>query len=301
MRPRHCAASALVVAAAIVGTPVRDARACASCGCGDPTLTALGTEQPFAGRLRSSLELSYRTDSIGRPGIDQLQLRELRADASAAWAPLATLFIVASVPLVYRQARDPSLAQTDAWGLGDVELRAKWFVLRDRPFAPRWLLAAVGGLKFPTAPWQADGDGERIPLEAQPGTGSLDLLLGPSFSMFQGDVSAYASLQWSLPLTTRAPIEPGTSLRGSLAVQHQTLRWLALRAAGDGRWDRPSREAGLPDPDSGGWVLFLGGDALLSLMPDVGLALGVRVPAFDGLSGAHDEGPRASLALMRDW
>jgi hypothetical protein len=84
-------------------------------------------------------------------------------------------------------------------------------------------------------------------------------------------------------------------------VQHQTLPWLALRAAADGRWDRPSREAGLLDPDSGGWVLFLGGDALVSPMPDVGVSLGVRVPALDGLRGAHDEGPRLSLALMRDW
>jgi hypothetical protein len=301
LRARRGAAGALVVAAGLCVLTARDARACASCGCGDPTLTALGTEQPFAGRLRSSLELSYRTDSIGRAGIDRLELRELRADASAAWAPLASLFVVANVPLVHRQATDPSLAQTDAWGLGDVELRAKWFVLRDRAFAPRWLLAAVGGLKFPTAPWQSDGDGVRVPLEAQPGTGSLDLLLGPSVSMFQGDVSAYASLQGSLPLTTRAPLEPGSSLRASLALQHQTLRWLALRAAADGRWDRPSREAGQRDPDSGGGVLFLGGDALFSPMLDLALSLGIRLPALDALHGAHDEGPRLSLALMRDW
>jgi hypothetical protein len=295
------AARALWVGAALLGWDASDAQACASCGCGDATLTALGVEQPFAGRLRSSLELSYRTDALGRPGVDELHLRELRADASIAWAPIDTLFLLASVPLLYRQAWDPSLATSDAWGVGDTELRAKWFVFRDRAFAPRLLLAATFGVKLPTAPWQSDSDGRRVPLEAQPGTGSLDSLLGASASMFQGDVSAYASAQLSWPMLTRAPLEPGRSLRGSLALQHQTLRWLALRAAADSRWDVASHEAGQRDPDSGGWVLFVGGDTLLSPAADLSISVGVRVPVVDALTGEHDEGPRASIAVIRDW
>jgi hypothetical protein len=279
----------------------RQALACATCGCGDPTLTGLGTEQPFAGRLRSSLELSYRTDAIGSAGIDRIEVREARADISLAWAPLGTLFLAALVPSVYRDALDASLAQTDAWGLGDIELRAKWFVYRDRALAPRWLLAAVGGVKLPTARWQSDSQGELLPLEVQPGTGSLDLLLGPLLSMFQGQTSAYASLQWSQPLSSRAPLEPGSSLRGSMALQYQLVQALALRAAADGRWDEPSREAGLPDPNSGGWVLFLGGDVLVSPAADLSLSVGVRAPAVNELAGAHEEGLRASLAVMRDW
>jgi hypothetical protein len=44
----------------------------------------------------------------------------------------------------------------------------------------------------------------------------------------------------------------------------QLVRALALRAVADGRWDERSREGGRPDPNSGGWVLFLGGDVLVS-------------------------------------
>lgn len=277
------------------------ASACASCGCGDPTLTAMGVEQPFQGRLRSALELSYRSDRIGTPGVDELSLRELRADAALAWAPIDTFFLVASVPFVYREARDASLAQSDAWGLGDIELRGKWFAYRDRAFAPRILVALVGGLKLPTAPWQKDPDGERAPLEAQPGTGSLDLLLGPAIAVFAGDVSAALSAQWFQPITTRAPLEPGSSLRGSLALQHQTLAWLALRALSEGRWDRPAYEDGERDPNSGGWVLFAGGDVLVSPAEDVSIAVGARAPVLEQLEGEHDEGPRFALALVRDW
>jgi hypothetical protein len=292
---------ALVLIVISLASGARDALGCASCGCGDPTLTGLGMEQPFAGRLRSALELSYRTDSIGNPGRDQVELREARADASIAWAPIDTLFLSAIVPSLYRQALDATLTRAETWGIGDVELRAKWFAYRDRAFAPRLLLAAVGGVKLPTAPWQSDSQGNLVALEAQPGTGSLDLLLGISLSTFQGATSSYASIQWSLPQVSRAPLEPGNSLRASLALQHQLVAALALRAAADGRWDAQSHEGGRPDPNSGGWVLFLGGDVLVSPMVDLSLSFGVRAPAASGLAGAHEEGLRASAAVMRDW
>jgi hypothetical protein len=301
MSSRRSAIGGWTLLALALGVGPREAFACATCGGGDPTLTGLGTEQPFAGRLRSSLELSYRTDAIGSVGVDRIELREVRADISIAWAPLGALFLVAMVPSVYRDAIDASLAQSDAWGLGDIELRAKWFVYRDRSFAPRWLLAGVGGLKLPTAPWRSDSRGDLLPLEVQSGTGSLDVLLGPSLAMFQGPVSAYASLQWSAPLKSRPALEPGSSLRGSLALQHQLVQALALRAAADGRWDEASREAGLRAPNSGGWILFLGGDVLVSPATDLSLSFGVRVPAWDELSGAHEEGVRASVAAMHDW
>lgn len=277
------------------------AHACASCGCGDPTLTAMGVEQPFQGRLRSALELSYRTDRIGRPGIDELSLRELRADLALAWAPFDTLFLVASVPFVHRTAEDSSLARSEAWGIGDVELRAKWFAYRDRELAPRVLVSLVGGFKLPSAPWQDDPNGQRAPLEAQPGTGSLDALLGPALALFAGDVSAYVSAQWFQPLVTRAPLEPGSSLRGSLALQHQTTSWLALRALSEGRWDRPAHEDGQRDPNSGGWVLFAGGDVLVSPAQDFSLSLGARAPVLQELAGTHEEGPRLAFSLVRDW
>jgi hypothetical protein len=65
---------ALVVAA----LSARDAWACAMCGCGDPTLTTMGAEQPFAGRLRLSSELRYRSDAIG-DAPERTQIEEVRA------------------------------------------------------------------------------------------------------------------------------------------------------------------------------------------------------------------------------
>src|SRR5687768_1971981 len=102
--------AAMLLALAVTGASGR-AQACAACGCGDPTLVSAGTEQPFAGRLRGSLELRYRTDSIGEPGVDRLFIREARADLSLAYAPLPALFFMATLPFVHRSVEEPNLAK----------------------------------------------------------------------------------------------------------------------------------------------------------------------------------------------
>jgi hypothetical protein len=290
-----------LLAVGLLGGTPRAAHACATCEAGDPTLTVAGAELPFAGRLRSALELRRRTDSIGRPGLDETQFSELRAEFSTVWAPAESLVLMVQVPILYRDVHDASLARSQAWGLGDIELRVKWFIFRDRAFAPRWLLAWIAGAKLPVAPWHRDARGERLPLEAQPGSGSLDLVAGPSLSFFSGALSVYLGAQWSEPLATRAPLDPGSSLRGSLALQYQLATWAAVRAAADGRWARASHESGERDPNSGGYLLLAGADALLSPSGESSVLLGFRLPAYQRLTGAHDEGPSVNVALLYDW
>ena len=276
-------------------------RACAACGCGDPTLTVAGTEQPFANRLRASAEARYRSDSVGEPGVDAIDVREFRTDLSFAWAPGARLFLLATLPFVYREVTSASLAKDRAWGIGDVELRAKLFAFRDREFAPRHLLSVVLGLKAPTAPFRDDENGEPLPLEAQSGTGSWDLLVGPAYALFAGKVSLYASAQLQAPVATRAELEPGPSLRGTLAAQYQALESLAVRPALDARWDAVSREQGELNPNSGGFVLFAGADVLVSPIEDFTVLAGVRVPVVQELTGYHDEGLTAALGVSVDF
>ena len=284
-----------------VGLGAGRAEACAACDSGDPTLTALGTEQPFAGRLRSALALRYRTDAIGVPGVDRSNIRELRADLSSAWAPSEGWFIVANLPFIYRRVSDDSLAESEVWGLGDAELDAKWFAWQDRAFAPRQLLAFLGGVELPTGAWQKDAAGDYLPLEVQPGSGSLDLVLGASLTAFWGPASGWLSLRWLQPLLVRDALQPGSALWTSLALQHQLTSWLALRLGSELRWDQQSEEAGQPDPNSGGTILFGSGDLGWSPGADLTLWLGLRLPLVNALHGAHDEGASVSLVLAHDW
>ena len=79
--------SALLALLALAAS--RLASACAACGCGDPTLSAVGAEKPYAGRLRLSLNTRYRSDTVGTEGVNKLSLQETRADLQAAWSPTA--------------------------------------------------------------------------------------------------------------------------------------------------------------------------------------------------------------------
>jgi hypothetical protein len=286
---------------AAAGSLTNAASACAVCGTGDQTLTATGTEQPYAGMFRSVLEMRYLTDRLGRPGVDEVSIRELRTDVMAVWAPHANWFLMADVPLAYRQVSEASLARTETWGLGEVELSAKWFVLRERPFAPRWQLALLGGIKFPTAARRENAVGELIAAEAQLGTQSLDAFGGAALSTSIGPWAAYSSIQWFEPLLIRAPIEPGRSLRASVAAQYQAGASVALRVLADARWDQHGRESGERDPNSGGAIVFAGPELLVSPFEGTLWQLGLRLPIVEALDGAHTEGAIWRTAVAVDW
>jgi hypothetical protein len=277
------------------------ASACAVCTTGDTTLTSAGTEQPFAGRLRSALALSYRSNAFGRAGLDQSLTREFSAELSTAWAPSSNWLLLADAPFRVREMTDANLARDGSSGLGDIELSAKWFVFRDREFAPRWLVAVSGAAKLPTGGWYDDTEGVALPPEAQLGSGSLDVGVGASVGCFLGAFSGYASLLWRTPLLFRKVFEPGRSTNVTLALQYQALLPLAVRGVSELRLDGTAREASARDPNSGGWISFVGTDILLGIADDLSVVGGVRVSALEHLRGTQREGPRLDLAVVRDW
>jgi hypothetical protein len=276
-------------------------RACATCGCGDPTLTAMGTEKPFRNRLRASIDARHRTDNIGEPGVDQIRLRETRVDGQLAWAPHERVFLLGTVPLLQRSVGYVNGGQTNTVALGDVELRAKAFVFIDRSFAQRHLYAVTGGLKVPVAPRQrSDTDGSYLPIEAQPGTGSWDPLLGMSYAFFPRPFSFYVSVQGSAPLRGTSGFRASPSLRTTTAIQYQLVPWLAARLGADTRLDARSYEDGRPERDSSGFVGFVSPEMLLSPMTDLLVVLSLRMPAVQALAGHHHEGPVVGVALAYD-
>jgi hypothetical protein len=299
-RKGRCAAAVLALLAALCSTP-RAALACAACASGDTTLPALGTEPPFAGRLRTGVSTTYRTETSGRPRVDALQATEYRADLSLAWAPADALFLIVTLPLVERRATDPSLRELHNRGLGDLELRGKLTLYRDRSLSPRHLLALVLGIELPTAPFRHEASGQALPPEAQTGTGALDSVVGLAYALTLRPWSLYVSLDLRAPLLSRADFEPGSSLRSTVALQRQLIDWLSLRGAIDSRWDSTSMENGERAADSGGAVAFVGPDVLWDPGADFTLLVGARAPAFQVKNGRQSEGWTASFAIAKDW
>jgi len=292
---------ALVLVAALVLLAPAAARACASCGCGDPTLTALGTEKPSRNRLRLSLEARHRVDVVGSPGVDQLRLGEQRLDGQLAWAPHERLFLMVALPVLRRDLTYDDGFQRQTWGIGDAELRAKFFVFQDRAFSPRHLIALLAGAKLPTAAVDHRRGGQPLPPELQAGTGSLDALAGVSYAYLTFPWSAYASTQLALPGPGTAGTRAGRSVRGTLAAQRHLGATVAARLGIDSRFDGRGRENGAPDPNSGGFVAFAASELLWSPITDLSLSIWLKVSVLNRLYGHHEEPFVAGLTAAYDF
>lgn len=97
----------------------RAAAACASCGCGDPTLTAMGQEKPFKNRVRLALEQRLGAHFTGAPAEQSLVSRTA---VSASWSPLPWLTLGTLAPLVVVRSEAAKRAARETVGFGDAEL-----------------------------------------------------------------------------------------------------------------------------------------------------------------------------------
>jgi hypothetical protein len=289
----------LLIALAALAWP-RAGNACAACGCGDPTLTALGNEKPLAGRMRAAAEVLLQSQRSGTPLVNQLTIAERRLRLQAAWAPSARIFLLATLPLVDRDVSYVNLARRRVTGIGDLELRARAFLWEDRGFSPRHLIAATAGARLPTAPWGRDPRGSAWPAELQAGTGAVMPLLGLSYATFRFPWSGYVGVEGSAPLWARAELRPGRSLVASGGAQRQ-VGAVAARLGIDVRADEAALENGRVDPDSGGLVGFLSPALLATPVTHLLLVATLRVPVAARLFGQQRPGVIVEIAAAYDF
>ena len=260
----------------------------------------VGTEIPFDQRFRIGLSFDHRSDAVGKAGVNRIALREEKLELRVAWFPVPSVLLYASMPYVHRAVEYVNGGTESVWRPGDAALQGRWYFFRDRDFAPRHLLAVSMGARLPTGPLSKDADGRYLPPELQTGVGGVELSLGPTYSAFDDALSYYVSVLGVLPVASRLDAKPGPSLRLTAAAQWQPETAVALRGVIDARVDSRVREQGAVDPDSGGFVLFVGPDMVFSLGGDLLAVFGFRVPAVNALHGNHDEGVSASLSIVYD-
>jgi hypothetical protein len=294
-RPR---AVALLVA--LLASRAAPARACAVCGVGDPTLTVAGTERPFAGRLRISGTLRLGGVRVGVPGVDEIVSTEQRFDLGAAYAPLPTLFLSLALPALHRDAVDVHRRRSSTLGLGDIELRAKYFAWQGRRGPYTHQFAIQGGLKLPTAPVQRDAEGKPFSANLQPGMGAVTPLAGAFYGFTRGPYSLFASATLYLPFAVRAGPHAGDSLRSSVSAQLQPLRSFALRFGLDTRLESSADQDGKPDPNTGGFAGYVSPEVVVSPVRDLVLQVGAHFPVLQAFRGYHREETILALGVIYD-
>lgn len=265
---------ALVVVAlvALALAPER-AAACASCGAGDPTLTLVGTEQPFAGRLRVSIAAS----ASGTNGAERTSDRRLAL--GVAWAPVHWLVLSAQAPLVLRTTEDASLAHQTGIGPGDLDLRARFVVLRDRTLAPTHLVTLQVGAQIPLAPALVDAQGVPLGDGAQSASATVAPTVGLVWSIYAAPFSLQTYALLAIPTRGGDGTAPPVELRAASLALVQVVPSLSL----------------VIGPETRAWI---GREAGVTLFGTVGAMVGVgdatpyvllRAPLAGGWSDGHAE------------
>jgi hypothetical protein len=290
----------LVCVQALAVTLPETAAACATCSVGDRTLTSMGASQPYPNRVRLSLGLTHRQDGVGTPGVDSLELSELRLELAGAYSPTRWLTVSLTAPLLQRDILFANLARDVSWNFGDMELIGRAVVFRDRTFSPRHLLSVQVGLELPTARVQRDALGQVLPLELQAGSGSWDPSVGLTYARFADPWSAYVSSVISLPTPGFDRSRGGASWRTVVNLQLQPSSVFGIRAGAMLRVDATSREGGQREADSGGAIGYATMGMIASPATDLTIQAGLAIPVLNALSGQHREGLAVNVGVSLD-
>jgi hypothetical protein len=264
------------------------AAACATCGAGDPTLTLAGTEQPFAGRLRTSLSIASSGTSTSAAHTD-----ERRLTLGAAWAPWSFLMLSAAAPLVWRDASTSSLAREGGVGPGDLDLRARLVVLRDRPFAAQHLVTLQLGARVPLAPALSDAQGRPLDDDAQTASRTLTPLVGLAWSFYAAPLSLQTYALLSIPTRGGDGLADPVELRAATLALVQVAPSLSLVVGPETRARLDATGA------SGGAVLFGTLGAMIGA-GDVAPYVLVRIPVVASFGDGHRESLGLELGAAID-
>ncbi len=264
------------------------ATACATCGAGDPTLTLAGTEQPSAGRVRVSVSaMAAGTSAPAESTTDA------RLTLGVAWAPSGDLMLSASAPIVWRSAETSSFARETGIGPGDLDLRARIVVLRDRPFAPAHLVTLQVGTRVPLAPALVDAQGVPLGDGAQTASSTVAPLAGLAWSFYAAPLSLQTYALAAFPTRGGDGRAGAIEARAALLGLVQVVPALSLVAGAE------TRLRAAVDTRDGGGAVFATFGALLGV--DVASPyLLVRVPMVSAFDDGHVELVSVELGAVID-
>lgn len=274
--------------------------ACSTCLCGDPTLTVMGAEKPFAGRKRVSLESLFRTESIGRRGIDRVDIDEHRLSLGFSYTFNPRVAVSLRLPWVDKQLENSSLARSETQGIGDINVTAKIF-LQPQTGMVRRLYGLTAGVTLPTAEEKTSASGQLLDIDVQPGVGSTVAQLGVWYGQYAFPWFFYASSALNIPTEGNQDFTPGTAVTLTLRTQYAPRHRLAFQLGLDTRWSEKDKYGDIADSNSGGFLGFLSPGVVITLSTDLLLQLQTQIPVIDELNGHHEEETTYSIGIIYDF
>ncbi len=268
---------------------INTAWACATCLCGDPTITTMGTEKPFAGRMRVSVDYLTREEVIGLPYISKQTVQEERMTYNFSYALNEKWIFAASVPLVDKQVKRFDLSEDKASGIGDTDLSARWFIGDDNSFPAKNLWGVQFGVRVPTSK-EKKSRGTAIDFDAQPGAGATIPSVGVWYGRYQMPWFFYTSavVQHAMDEGYQA-YQAGDVLLATGHAQYAVNYQWALQLSLDGRFKERDSYNNVTDNDSGGMLIMASPGVAWTPIEDLVVNVSYQIPAIDKLNGEQEE------------
>jgi hypothetical protein len=281
----------------VAGLPLRAVHACATCLCGDPTITTMGTEKPFAGRLRFNASFLSRAETVGEPGVSEHKIDETRYTYSVSYAPREDWILAASLPVVEKEVERFDLSHERASGIGDSDLSARWYLQNDH----RHLSGIQLGLRVPTSSEQKSA-GQPIDFDAQPGAGATLPSIGLWYGLFQAPRFYYASVVYQYALDEGYQgYQAGDVWLITAHAQHDFGYRFSLSFSLDGRWKDYDRYFDVIDDDSGGGLIMATPGINWTPATDWVVSASYQVPIVENLNGRQSEEANIRFEVTYDF
>lgn len=274
------------------------ARACSVCACGDPLLTS-SDPAAITGLFRLQLDTEYLRVDAGNEADPALtdELTQWSFRLNAVYRPTDRLSLTGTLPLVHKAieavGRGASTATSDATGLGDAELAARYAAFRSVNLGVGRVqeVALTAGTSMPTGPNRLRSGGERIDEHGQPGTGAWGPFAGASYRFEQGSWLAFGSLSGRLRTENGAGYRYGRALLWSVHGQYFPAKRLALDLGLDGRHAAADEAGGEAVVNTGGTVLSASPGVYLKVLGEAWLFVRGQLPFLKRFRGEQDQLP----------
>lgn len=289
----------LGAALALSVTP--SAWACATCQCGDYTLTLMGVEKSFEGRLRFGLDYLSREEDQGS-GLNRETITEDSVILGASYSFTRDFSVAVRVPYTRKESNAANLGHEQAEGLGDTDLLAKLTLGSAGETAVRHLWGVQAGLRVPTSSEQKTDAGVAVSTDAQPGTGTWAPSVGAWYSYFRYPQMLSISLVGTNPDGSGYQgLNPGQALLATLTGQYALTQDWSVQLGLENRWAARNRFYGTADDNSGGQASFIVPGLLWSPATDVLVHLAGQIPLIDHLNGVQKERGDIRVGIAFDF
>jgi hypothetical protein len=297
------AAVTLVFWTALWAAP--SAEACSVCGCGDPLFVA-GDSKPLAGTFRFAFDTIYLTASA-RSDDNPAQtesLTQMTFLPAVVYSPTNELNLVLQVPLNQKTwtLNGGGLPSETAapFGLGDIELSARYFVWTDTDFANlrRQSFAISAGTSMPTGGDNTQLDGQRIDQHAQLGTGAWGPYLGGLYTFSQDPWTFTGTVTGRYRTTNTYGYRFGGAVLFGLTARYHFVAPFFLSFGVDGRFAVRDNDSGDTQLNTGGFLLAATPGLMWNLSGGLWLQAQAQIPVATHLFGVQSVGPVVTVGLQ---